>query len=266
MIIVFLKREHKKDHLKFMTNSNKFYSKILPLYEKLISYKNRKERETSFWSNLFNKYHIQNAHDCSCGTGHHIILFNDLNVSCSGSDLSDDMVRKARRNCEEKKIKCNIIQADFCDIGNYLLNTVDLIVNLGNSLAYVDNKKKILNYLKGCYIKLSNNGVLVLDLRNYDYLLQEKPRFIPISFRENYGFIYVLEYEKRSIQFNILYFNLKNRDFQTFSTTYYPILFKKLIQYLRETGFKIENQYSGFKFEDFDLKTSENLIIVAKTV
>jgi SAM-dependent methyltransferase len=247
-----------------MANSDEFYAKILPLYDKLISYENRKERETPFWKKLFNKYQILNAHDCACGTGHHLLIFNELGISCSGSDLSDAMVNEAKKKCEERNLKNTIFQADFRNIKTYLKKPVDLIVNLGNSLAYLSKEEYILVHLKGCNSSLSNEGVLVIDTRNYDYLLKERPRFIPLSFREDYGFIYAIDYLKESIQFNVLYFNLSNKDFQKFSTTYYPILYEKLIHYLKESGFEFENQYSNYNFEAFNLNTSSNLIIVAK--
>ncbi|MFX0059978.1 MAG: class I SAM-dependent methyltransferase [Candidatus Hodarchaeota archaeon] len=247
-----------------MSEKDQFYSKFLPFYDKLISYENRKKRETPFWRKLFDKYHIRDAHDCSCGTGHHLLLFHELGICCSGSDLSEDMIHVARKKCKERNLKCNIFQADFRKLESFIRSPVDLIVNLGNSLAHLSNEVDILNHLNGCYKSLSSKGILVIDTRNYDYLLKEKPRFIPLSFREDHGFIYVLDYLKESIKFNILFFDLKNKDFQTFSTIYYPILYKKLIDYLRESGFEVENQYGNYNFEEFDINTSSNLIIVTK--
>ena len=247
-----------------MANSDKFYAEILPYYEKLISFENRRERETPFWKILFKKYQILNAHDCACGTGHHLLLFSELGIHCSGSDLSKPMVHEAKKKCEERNLEIDIIQADFRNIESFLKEPVDLIVNLGNSLAYLNKEEDIQSYLEGCNNSLSRNGILVIDTRNYDYLLKERPRFIPLSFREDYGFIYVIDYLKDKIQFNVLYINLSNKDFQFFTTTYFPILYDKLIHYLNESGFEFKNQFSNYNFEAFNLQSSSKLIIVAK--
>lgn len=247
-----------------MTHNNSFYSTFASYYDKLVSYKNRKENESSFWLDLFKKYNISNAHDCACGTGHHLILFNELGISCSGSDLSAEMIKKANENCQSRNISSKIYQADFRDITNILHTPVDLIVNLGNSLPYLSKMEDILNYIKGCYSRLTSEGIMVIETRNFNYLMKEKPRFIPLSFRESFGFIYVLDYFEEKIEFNILYFNLENKDFKTFKTTYFPIKYEKLISMIDNSGFLIKHEYAGYKYGEFNVNKSQGMILILK--
>lgn len=247
-----------------MADSNQFYAKFVPLYDKLISYENRKERETPFWNEIFKKYDIHKAHDCACGTGHHVMLFNQLGVSCSGSDLSLDMIKKAQENCEQRNIKASLFQADFRNLQAVSDDSLDLIVNLGNSLAYLSNSKDNRQFFKETLSKLKEKGILVIETRNYDFLLKAKPRFIPLSFRDNFGFIYVLDYLKKQIKFNVVYFNLQTQEFQTFETVYYPLLYGKLLKYIEGSGFEVKERYSDYKFEEFNLERSHDLILILK--
>jgi ubiquinone/menaquinone biosynthesis C-methylase UbiE len=247
-----------------MTLNKKFYSEFTPFYDKMVSYENRKENERSFWLDLFKKYNISKVHDCACGTGHHVILFNELGISCSGSDLSEEMIEKAKENCVRRNINSNIFQADFRNIGNFLHEPLDLLVNLGNSLAYLNNIDDIIKYFKGCYSRLTSEGIMAIETRNFDYLLNIKPRFIPISLKDQYGFIYVIDYFEEKIEFNILYFNLENKDFKTFKTVYFPLLYEKLISLIDESGFVVKEEYAGYKYGKFNVKTSPRMILILK--
>ena len=200
-----------------MTLNNSFYSEFASYYDKMVSYENRKENESSFWLDLFKKHNISNAHDCACGTGHHVMLFNELGISCSGSDISTEMVKRTKENCQSRNVNSKLFQADFRKITNILHTPVDLIVNLGNSLPHLSKMDDILNYIKGCFSRLTSEGAMAIEMRNFNYLMKQKPRFIPLSFREHYGFIYVLDYFEEKIEFNIVYFNLENKDFKTFN-------------------------------------------------
>jgi ubiquinone/menaquinone biosynthesis C-methylase UbiE len=192
------------------------------------------------------------------------MLFNELGIQCSGSDISLDMIKKAQENCNLINVKCNLFQADFRNLQDDSNNSLDLIINLGNSLAYLNKPKDFSLYFKGCTSKLNKGGIMIIETRNYDLLMKQKPRFIPLSFRDNYGFIYVLDYLKNRIRFNVLYFNLQTHDFQTFETVYFPLFYENLIKYIKESGFEVKEQYSNYKFEQFDLEQSYDLILILK--
>lgn len=245
-----------------MTPNNSFYTDFAPYYDKLVSYENRKEFEGQFWKDLLKKYKISDAHDCACGTGHHVMLFNEMGIRCSGADISEDMIRKTNENCQMRGIEPKLFQADFRDIKSTLNKPVDLIVNLGNSLAYLRDGADIIGHLKGSYARLTQNGIMVIETRNFDYLLIKKPRFIPLSLRDNYGFIYVLDYLKEKIRFNIIYLNLENKNFQTFQTEYFPLKYESLINFINQSGFRIGDKYADYKLGEFILESSPRLILI----
>jgi hypothetical protein len=45
---------------------------------------------------------------------------------------------------------------------------------------------------------------------------------------------------------------------------YYPLLYEKLIKYIEESGFAVKEQYSNYKFEEFNLERSQDLIVISK--
>lgn len=55
-------------------------------------------KQEPFFKKLIKKYSIKTCLDNACGTGWHLFMLNKLGLKCAGSDLSDGMLRKARKN------------------------------------------------------------------------------------------------------------------------------------------------------------------------
>ncbi|MFX0070850.1 MAG: class I SAM-dependent methyltransferase [Candidatus Hermodarchaeota archaeon] len=242
----------------------RFYEEFVDNYDKLISWELRAKRETNFFKTLFEKNNVKKVLDCSCGTGQHTIIFNQLGFEATGSDISKAMIRKAKENAEKNQITAKFIVADFRNLTNIFEEKFDAIITVGNSLPHLMNKKEIKKAVREMYKLLNSNGTLIIEQRNFDKLIKNNIRFMPMTIREDQAFFYVLDYYPKKITFNVINLKYTNKEFKVFSVDYNPLKKDKLIKIIRKSGFSNFNIYQDYEFNNYDKSKSDLLIIVCK--
>ena len=90
-----------------------FYEEFADKYDSLVSFENRIKRESNFFKKIFIENNVKSILDCACGTGHHVLMFNQMNFHAKGSDLSKKMIEKAKSNSQKYGINAQFIVADF---------------------------------------------------------------------------------------------------------------------------------------------------------
>ena len=245
-------------------STNQFYDEFAALHDQLVSFKNRKARELPFWTKLAHDFPIRKILDISCGTGHHAVIFKEMGLKVDAMDLSGPMLAKARENATSKHLSITFKQGDFRKIGEAYLDSYDAIVCLGNSLPHVKGDDEVGRVLQEVVAHLVPLGLFVVEIRNYDFLMAQRPRFFPLSVRDDAGFIYVLDYHPDEIIFNILYLNTKTGEFRTFQTTYYPLYFDALKKSLAKSGLEVILTLEDYSGSSFVLEKSSRLVIVCR--
>ncbi|MHA2287525.1 MAG: class I SAM-dependent methyltransferase, partial [Promethearchaeota archaeon] len=222
------------------------------------------KREANFYDSIFKKYKVKTVLDCACGTGHHVMMLKELGFDIKGSDLSPAMIVKARANLKEKKVDAILKISDFKELNKNFDEMFDAVICVGNSLPHLLSDEDLISALAEMNAVLNENGILILEQRNYDKLLKSKNRFFPVSFKENEVFFYVLDFLPTEITFNIININTSKKTFQTYTTTYNVLKIDKLKELLNSTGFKIVACYDDYDFNDFNIETSDRPIILCK--
>lgn len=241
-----------------------FYEEFVDKYDRLVSLENRIERESNFFKRIFSDNNVKTVLDCACGTGHHVIMFQQMGYVATGSDLSPSMIQKAKSNSEKYGISALFRIVDFSNLTNVFNEKFDAVVCVGNSLPHLFSDENLTKAISEMYNVLNKSGILIIDQRNYDRLVKNEIRFIPSSFREDEIFFYVLDYFPNKIVFNVIDIEIENRKVKTYSTEYNPLKKRKLIELLRTAGFKDMKLYQDHEFNDFDPENSDNLIVVSK--
>jgi SAM-dependent methyltransferase len=243
-------------------SSRQFYDEFAGLYDRLVSLENRKTRELPFWTKLINGFPIKKILDISCGTGHHAVIFKEMGLNVDAMDLSWPMLARARENAAAGHLSIDFKQGDFHKIGETYPGSYDAIVCLGNSLPHVKGDDEVGRVLQEVAAHVVPSGLFVLEMRNYDFLMANRPRFFPLSVRDDVGFIYVLDYHPDEIVFNILYINTKTGEFKTFQTPYYPLYFDVLKKLLGRSGFEVIQTWEDYSGSSFIFEKSQRLVIV----
>jgi len=104
--------------------------------------------------------------------------------------------------------------------------------------------------LKDVYSLLAEQGILILQIVNYDRILKYNIDHLPIIDNEEVGISLVRNYDYNPSE-DLVYFNTelilreKQLEYQN-SVALYPLKSKELRQMLKIAGFTIEEQYGSF--------------------
>jgi len=242
-----------------------FYEDFIEKYDKLVSFETRVKRSTKFYSALFSKNNVKTILDCACGTGHHVIMFNQMGFKAKGSDLSPAMIKKAKINAKKYNMSTVFKISDFMRLTKTFKNEkFDAVICIGNSLPHLSSDQELTKALYEMHNVLNKGGLLVLSQRNYDKLVKLKKRFFPVAIRGGEVFIYALDYFPEKIIFNVLYLDTTSKKFQVYSTPYYPLKKDRLAKIIRKVGFTNLKFSQDYSFSHFDKNKSDELIVVCK--
>ncbi len=241
-----------------------FYEKFAERYDALVNFPGRKKREGEFWQKLFQENKVNKVLDCACGTGHHVIMFRQFGLDATGSDQSPAMIAKARENGQKEGLDLRLSVLDFNALSAAFRKKFDAVICMGNSLPHLQADNDLLTGLTEMNLVLTDRGLLVLGLRNYDKMLTEQPRFMPLSLKDTRGFIYVLDYFPEKIVFNVIYVDCSTNTFEVYAVDYFPLGIQKLRNLLEAANFRVLDAYQDVDLAPFNPRTSENVILVCK--
>ena len=227
----------------------------------------RKHYET-----VFSGKSIHTLLDVSIGTGSMTLPIAELGIAISGSDLSQNMLDRCRKKCEERNIPATLVCSDFRTVSEKFGEQFDCVASTGNSLGYVSNED-VLKALEQMDALVKPGGYLYLDLRNWDMILEKKPRY----YLYNPSFIgdtrvNLMQFwdypPDGTVDFNLLYtFEQNNRIIQKehFVEHYIPIPRQLIVDKLRALGYQdLETMLMPAHFGSFDPVTSEWYCIIAR--
>jgi|SRR5690554_5288149 len=228
--------------------TEQFYEKIANKYHWFFSsWCNVMNRQVQNLIPLFKKYNVNTILDCACGTGLQSIGLAKAGFDVTGSDLSDKMLEIARENAKKEDINSiKFFQSDFREVRNKVNKNFDAVICMGNSIPHLKQNSEILKAFKNIYDCLNKGGIAVFDIRNYDSMLENKPRFLPMRINAQkdgkiVSILYVFDYLKDIIRFNVVYL-IEDRDtgdqaMDVEIIDYNPIKSELFTSLLKETGF-----------------------------
>lgn len=210
--------------------------------------------------------------DAACGTGMHAIALAQQGYEAIGSDLSPAMIARAKQNAEQAGVPVRFEAAGFGEQVALLgEESVDAVLCLGNSLPHLLSESELFNALTDFYHLVRPSGVVVIQIRNFDCVLQSRQRDMePQSVREEdreWLFIRFYDFlENGLIQFNFLTLFRQageawKQEWQ--SSLLKPLLAAELSQWLHAAGFSRINRFGSLAGDAFDAALSPNLVVVA---
>jgi len=225
-----------------------------------ILYKNRDEKEAElFIDNLIEKLQLKKRSkliDIACGKGRHAIYFNKKGMDVVGVDLSPNSINTAKKN-ENKNLQ--FIVHDMREI--YQENTFDIVTNLFTSFGYFNDntdEKKAINAMAS---NLKIGGILVIDFMNVkkvisNLLLSEQKTIDGITFNIN-----------RKVEGGHIIKDIsitEGEEKQQFQEKVKAITLADYSELITNAGLKIIDIFGNYHLEDFDVRTSDRLILICK--
>ncbi len=120
--------------------------------------------------------------DCACGIGTQAIALATMGYVVEGRDLSPSAVERAQQEATRRKLSINFQIDDMCKLNTTPLHHYDVVICMDNSLPHLTNFEEITTALVAMRNRLKPGGTLLLSLRDYHKLIQDRPTVTPPKF------------------------------------------------------------------------------------
>jgi len=152
-------------------------------YRRLVAWPERIEREWPFLERALGE--PGRVLDLGSGTGEHSRFLASKGFEVVGVDSSPAMLSKA--NDTPLPPNLTFLAGDIVDIEQLVSGTFDGAICLGNTLPHLRDSATLARFITGLRARLRQGGALVLQVLNYDKVLDSGQRFLPLNFRRDEG-------------------------------------------------------------------------------
>jgi glycine/sarcosine N-methyltransferase len=255
-------------------DAREFYDSLGSDYDRMVSWEQRLAREEAFFQRVFDENGARAVLDAACGTGVHAIAFARRGLRSAGADLSPAMIERARENARAAAVHVDFKVAAFGELAGKFAEPFDAITCLGNSLPHLIDDASLAACLADFASLLRPGGVLVIQNRNYDRLLRERQRFMPLASREDGEgetlFLRITGFPadaaSESIELTIVTLRKQGGSWSQSvkSTPLRAMRRSSLERALSAAGFASVDVYGSFAGTPYDDPESQDLVAVAK--
>jgi glycine/sarcosine N-methyltransferase len=143
-------------------------------WDDLIDWDGRAASEGSFFIDVLKRYGCQSVIDAATGTGFHSVQLLKAGFEVASIDGSPQMLAKAFENARQRGMILSTVHSDWRWLSRDVVGRYDAIICLGNSFTHIFSEHDRRRTLAEFYAMLKHEGILILDQRNYDALLDGK--------------------------------------------------------------------------------------------
>ncbi len=230
-------------------NQNKFYSSISACYSEIFPYK---PAQFQFVKNRAGELKNKHLLDIGCATGELAFKLAQEGAIVTGIDLNDDLLEQAKSKKNHPRLQFQ--KGDMLKLRNdFQPGQFNGVLCFGNTLVHLLSTGSIASMLEGVQTVLKPGGVFLLQILNYDYILDEKLTELPLIETENVTFIrrYVFEDNSPLIRFQTELHLKKEGKILRNETLLLALKSSELKHLLKNAGFENIEFFSSFKEEPF---------------
>ncbi len=195
--------------------------------------------------------------DIGCATGELAYKLAVEKALVTGIDLNEDLIVQAKEGAVSQS--AGMVIPDF-RIGNMLEivkdfgnENFDAVLCFGNTLVHLLSLNLIRKFTSGVYNVLKPEGIFLLQILNYDFILEEKVEELPLIETENIRFIrkYKLEENNPLIRFKTALEIKKEKQIVSNETSLLALKSSQLYKILEASGFREIKFFSNYKQDAF---------------
>lgn len=191
--------------------------------------------------------------DVGCGTGNLSIQLAKGEANVTGLDLDEQMLDIARDKAKDLS-NVRFIQADMLKLTDHFAPaSQDGIICFGNTLVHLLKPGEVRRFFRQCHEILKPSGVVLLQMINYDNILDnDLPGLPPIdNDKIHFNREYQLREQDELINFKTILTVKESGKTIKNSATLQPLRRELLKQILEDTGLEIINNYGSFDMSIF---------------
>ncbi|MFW5773667.1 MAG: class I SAM-dependent methyltransferase [Tangfeifania sp.] len=242
-------------------NQNEFYSSISANYSQIFPYK---PAHLQFVKSQLETIRPKKILDIGCATGELSYQLAKEGAEVTGIDLNPELIAQAKRSQMHSGLHFQV--GNMLELANdFQPETFDAALCFGNTLVHLLSADRIGKMLQGVRQVLKPHGKFLLQILNYDYILDEKVVELPLIETESIRFIrnYIFEENNPVVKFQTQLELKKEEKTVSNETLLLALRSGELKEFLDKTGFKNVELFSNFKEEPFG---GEHLPLVARCV
>ena len=228
-------------------------------WDALIDWDGRAKGEGKFFVDLLRERGMKTILDVATGTGFHSCRLMEEGFDVTSVDGSAEMLMKAFENAGNRGQVLKTTQADWRWLNKDIKGKFDAIICLGNSFTHIHDEMDRRRALAEFYAALKHDGILIIDHRNYDAILDN-------DFSTKHQFYYCgkdIVAEPEYVDDGLARFRYSFPDGSVYNLNMFPLRQAYVKQLLNEAGFRDIKTYGDFQAEfgeeqpDFYIQVAE---------
>lgn len=212
-------------------------------WDQLIDWDARAAGEENFFIEELKKRGKHKVLDAATGTGYHSVQLLKAGFDVTSVDGSPNMLAKAFENARKRGYILKTVHADWRWLNRDVSGRYDAVICLGNSFTHLFDENDRRKTLAEFYSALRHDGILILDQRNYDAILDE-------GFSSKHTYYYVGEHVKAAPEYvddGLARFRYEFPDKSTFHLNMFPLRKNYVRNLLKEVGFQTITTFGDFQ-------------------
>jgi SAM-dependent methyltransferase len=229
------------DHYK-----NEYIEAFVDKWDQLIDWGARASGEGDFFIKTLTERKKKRILDVATGTGFHSIRLIEAGFEVTSADGSPTMLAKAFANGRRKGHILRTVQADWRWLNRDVHGKYDAVICLGNSFTHLFSERDRRKALAEFYAALRHDGILIIDQRNYDMILDN-------GFKSKHIYYYAgrdVRAEPEYMDDGLARFAYEFADGSKFNLNMYPLRKEYMRTLLHQVGFQQVKTYADFQETD----------------
>jgi SAM-dependent methyltransferase len=217
-------------------------------WDELIDWDARADSEGKFFIDILRSRNKEHILDVATGTGFHSVQLIKAGFDVTSADGNAAMLAKAFENAKNRKIILRTVKADWRWLNQDIHNKFDAIICLGNSFTHLFKEADRRRALAEFYAALKHDGILIIDQRNYDHILDNE-------FSSKHAYYYCgdkVVAEPEHVDDGLARFRYKFPDGAEYKLNMFPLRKNYTRKLLTDAGFQSVRTYGDFQetFQD----------------
>ncbi len=212
-------------------------------WDQLIDWEQRRKSEGEFFIEQLKKRGARRVLDVATGTGFHSVRLAEAGFQVVSADGSPEMLARAFANGRRHGKILRTVQADWRWLNQDINGKFDAVICLGNSFTHLFSERDRRKTLAEFYAALVHDGVLILDQRNYDAILDN-------GFSSKHTFYYCgdnVRAEPEHVDEGLARFRYEFPDRSHFHLNMFPLRKAYVERLMLDVGFQKVTTYGDFQ-------------------
>lgn len=222
---------------------NEYIHGFVEKWDQLIDWDARAASEGEFFIEELKNRGKHRILDVATGTGFHSVRLAQAGFDVVSADGSPEMLAKAFENGRKRGHILRTVQADWRWLNRDIHTKFDAVICLGNSFTHLFDERDRRKALAEFYAALRHDGLLILDQRNYDGILDQ-------GFSSKHTFYYCgenIRAEPEHVDEGLARFRYQFPDESVYHLNMFPLRKKYTRKLMHEVGFQTITTYGDFQ-------------------